>query len=88
MRDLCNQVFISARKVMEDSKIKYEFIGSLYDKLAKSAGTSAYIKQAKKQLKSITRQEFIDLFLNRKLVFVLAVMDTSVAGTRRLLKDM
>jgi uncharacterized protein (TIGR04141 family) len=84
MRDLCNQVFISARKVIEDSKIKYEFIGQLYDKLANNNGNSAYIKNAKKQLKTITRQQFIDLFSKRKIVFVLAVMDTSRAGTRTL----
>jgi uncharacterized protein (TIGR04141 family) len=88
MRDLCSQVFISARKVMEDSKIKYEFIGSLYDKLSNSSGTSAYTINAKRQLKSIKRQEFIDLFVDRKPVFVLAVLDTSAAGTRTLLNNM
>jgi len=85
MRDLCNQVLISARKVVEDSKIKYEFIGQLYDKLANSNGNSTYIKNAKKQLNTITRQQFIDLFSERKIVFILAVMDTSRAGTRTLI---
>jgi hypothetical protein len=68
--------------------IKYEFIGSLYDKLSNSNGTSAYTINAKRQLRSIKRQEFIDLFVNRKPVFVLAVLDISVAGTRTLLNNM
>ena len=84
MRDLCNQVLISARKVVEDSKIKYEFIGQLYDKLANNNGNSTYIKNAKKQLNKITRKQFIDLFSERKIVFILAVMDTSRSGTRTL----
>ncbi|MDO3627649.1 DUF6119 family protein [Mucilaginibacter sp. BT774] len=88
MRDLCNQVFISARKVIEDSKIKFDFVGQLYDKLANNNGNSPYIKKAKKQLQTITRQQFIDLFIARKIVFVLAVMDTSRAGTRTLLGNM
>jgi uncharacterized protein (TIGR04141 family) len=88
MRDLCNQVFISARKVIEDSKMKYEFMGQLYDKLANNNGNSTYITKAKKQLQGINRQQFVDLFLTRKIVFVLSVMDTSRVGTRTLLNNM
>ena len=86
MRDLCSQVFISARRVLEDSKSKYEFIGSLYDELIKSRGKSVYVQNAQKKLKKMPRKDFIALFENRKLVFVLAVKDTS-KKTRRLATD-
>lgn len=77
MRDLCSQVFISARRVLEDSKSKYEFIGLLYDELFKSRGGCFYIQNAQKKLKKMPRKDFIALFEKRKLVFVLAVKDTS-----------
>ncbi|WP_316796329.1 DUF6119 family protein [Pedobacter agri] len=86
MRDLCSQVFISARRVLEDSKSKYEFIGSLYDELIKTRGKSVYVQNAQKKLKKMPRKDFIALFENRKLVFVLAVKDTS-KKTRRLATD-
>jgi hypothetical protein len=68
--------------------MKYEFMGQLYDKLANNNGNSTYITKAKKQLQGINRQQFVDLFLTRKIVFVLAVMDTSRVGTRTLLNNM
>ena len=77
MRDLCSQVFISARRVLEDSKSKYDFIGSLYDKLINSGGKSIYVQNAQKKLNKMLRKDFIALFEKRKLVFVLAVKDTS-----------
>lgn len=77
MRDLCGQVAIAARKVLEDKKSKFDFIGSLYDSLQANGGQSPYITNAKAQLGKITRADFIDLFKDRKIVFVLAVLDTS-----------
>jgi uncharacterized protein (TIGR04141 family) len=80
MRDLCAQVFIAARRVQEDSKDGFKFIGQLYDTLQANQGTSAYIVNARNQLQNIQKNVFIDLFTTRNLVFVLAVLDTSVAN--------
>jgi len=77
MRDLCSQVFIAARKVKEDSKKGSVFLGSLYDSVAKTKGTSTYSVNAKKHLSKISKKDFIDLFKNRNIVFVLAVLDTA-----------
>jgi uncharacterized protein (TIGR04141 family) len=77
MRDLCNQVFISARKVIEDSKNNYLFLGMLYDTASKNKGKSQYFMDAKKQLQKITKQDFIGLFSSRKPIFVLTVLDTA-----------
>lgn len=82
MRDLCAQVFIAARRVQEDSKNGYKFIGELYDSLNGNQGTSAYIVNARDQLINITRDKFIDLFRVRKPVFVLAVLDTSTTNRK------
>lgn len=83
MRDLCAQVFIAARRVQEDSKNGYKFIGELYDNLKGNRGNSDYIVKARNQLINITRKGFIDLFRVRKPIFVLAVLDTSTK-TRKL----
>jgi len=82
MRDLSHQIYIAARRIKEDSKTGYPFLNQLYVKVKSSTGTSNYSKEAKKQLNKITQDKFIDLFKNRKLVFVLAVLDTS-ASTRK-----
>lgn len=80
MRDLCAQVLIAARRVQEDGKDGYKFIGELYDKLLSNRGTSQYIKDARSQLTKINRKDFIELFLNRTPVFVLAVLDSAAAS--------
>lgn len=72
-------MLIAARRVQEDGKDGYKFIGELYDKLLSNQGKSQYIKNAMKQLTKITRNGFIDLFRTRKPVFVLAVLDSGVA---------
>ena len=87
MRDLCNQVFIAARKVLEDSKNSYKFIESLYDVLSTNKGKTSYILNAKAQLNKISKVDFIKLFECRTPVFVLAVLDTSTKGVRQLESD-
>ncbi len=87
MRDLCSQVAISARKVVEDSKNNYSFLKSLYETLKGKTGKSDYIKKAKRQLNGLSKTNFIKLFEDRRLVFVLAVLDTS-KGVRKLENDM
>jgi uncharacterized protein (TIGR04141 family) len=84
MRDLCSQVAIAARRVVEDTKNKFEFLGGLYDTLQSNKGTSAYITDAKSQLLKITRSNFVQLFSDRNIVFVLAVLDGAKSTGRSL----
>ena len=78
MRDLSLQIYIAARRIKEDIKTGYEFIGKLYDTVKHSKGTSNYSRRAINQLQSLEEEEFIDLFKTRKPVFVLAVKDKAV----------
>lgn len=77
MRDLCSQVLVAGRRVLEDTKSKYDFIGKLYDTLANSSGTTKYFVDARAKLANISKKDFIDLFKIREPVFVLAVLDTA-----------
>jgi len=86
MRDLCSQVLISARRILEDTKDGHRFVGELYDKLLANKGETLYFKNAKSQLTGLTRTAFISLFKVRKPVFVLAVLD-NVKATRSLADD-
>ena len=85
MRDLSHQVYIAARRVKEDFKTGYKFIEELYDTVKNSTGTSTYSTNARNQLNSIAKNNFVDLFKTRKPVFVLAVKDTATT-TRNLNK--
>ncbi|WP_369753747.1 DUF6119 family protein [Flavobacterium sp. WC2409] len=77
MRDLCSQILIAGRKVIEDSKNSYKFLGTLYDTVIKNNGATQYSIEAKNHLSKVKKADFIDLMQNRKIVFVLAVLDTS-----------
>ncbi len=77
MRDLSHQVYIAARRMKEDIKTGYKFVGKLYDSVINSTGKSNYSVYAKKQLNNLSRNDFIKLFQKRKPVFVLAVKDTA-----------
>lgn len=81
MRDLTHQVNISARRIKEDSKTGYKFIEKLYDSVKNNNGTTQYFINAKNQLTSLSKNDFLKLFSSRKPVFVLAVLDT--ANTKR-----
>ncbi len=77
MRDLSHQIYIAARRVQEDSKTGYKFIEKLYDEVKNNQGKSEYTKKAMNQLNNLEKNEFLNLFRNRKRVFVLAVKDTA-----------
>lgn len=77
MRDLTHQIFIAARRIKEDIKSGYNYLGNLYDLVKNNQGISSYSKNAKNQLTNIKKSDFVDLFKTRKPVFVLAVVDTS-----------
>lgn len=86
MRDLCSQVLIAARRITEDSKNQYLFLELLYETVTKNKGKSHYSKNAKKYLSKTTKSDFLALFNNRTIVFVLAVLDDASAK-RTLEKD-
>lgn len=85
MRDLCSQIFVAANKIKNDINASKEYIGKIYNGLAnKKNSNDNYYKKAGNQTNHITKNEFVNLFDKRKLVFVLAVLDT---GNDRSLKN-
>lgn len=67
MRDLCSQVFISANRIHQDIKSgHFSYISEVHARMEAS-------DKYKDQMSSI--DEFLNLFRNKKLVFVLAVLD-------------
>ena len=86
MRDLCNQVFIASRRVFEDSKSEFEFLKLLYRTAKNNKGKTPYMANVKKQFENITETKFVTLLKGKKIVFVLAVLD-SAKTERDLFKD-
>ncbi|MDR6404147.1 MULTISPECIES: DUF6119 family protein [Chryseobacterium] len=80
MRDLCNQVYIASRKVFEDVKNDYKYLEGLYDLVKGNNGKTDYSKDAKKQFGTVTKKQFINKLKDKKIIFVLAVLDTSDSG--------
>lgn len=81
MRDLCNQVHIASRKILEDVKNEHKYLAELYDLVKNNHGKSEYSKNAKGQFLGLTKKKFIDSIKGKKIIFVLAVLDT--AKTKR-----
>jgi len=77
MRDLCNQVYVAARKIIEDVKGEYKYLDGLYSLVINNKGESPYYKKAKKQFGTVDKKKFIDNVRDKKIIFVLAVLDTS-----------
>jgi len=75
MRDLTNQVFIAANRMLEDRKSDKNYLKSIYLKMQ---ATDNYKDQVDSE------EAFLSIFENRKLCFVLAVKDS---GENRRLKD-
>jgi hypothetical protein len=75
---MCHQVYIACRRISEDIKSGSTYLKALYDGVAGTNGTSDYFVATKGQFTSLTKDSFINLFLDRKIVFVLAVLDTAV----------
>lgn len=73
MRDLTNQVFLAANRILEDLKNDKSYLKSVYKKMQNA-------DDYKDQVGS--EDDFLAIFKNRKLCFVLAVKDT--ATDRRL----
>lgn len=77
MRDLCNQVKIAGRKVFEDFKSDYSFMKSLYNEVKNTNGTTEYSLAAKAQFNQLKKTDFINLIKGKKVIFVLAVLDSA-----------
>ncbi|MDR6462867.1 DUF6119 family protein [Chryseobacterium sediminis] len=78
MRDLCNQVYIASRKIIEDIKDNYSYMEGLYSLVINNNGKSPYYKKAKTQFGKLTCKMFLENIKDKKVIFVLAVLDTSV----------
>lgn len=75
MRDLTNQVFVAANRILEDLKTDKSYLKSVFTKMQ---ATTNYQNQVDSQ------DDFLSIFEGRKLCFVLAVKDS---GTDRRLED-
>jgi uncharacterized protein (TIGR04141 family) len=75
MRDLTNQVFLAANRIVEDLKSDKSYLKSVYEKMQ---NTDNYKDQVE------NKEDFLAIFQNRELCFVLAVKDT---GTNRSIED-
>ncbi len=79
MRDLCAQIYISAKRVYQTLKgqgSKTDFLGKFYDKLSKN-------KSSETEIGNIGRDAFIKLFKPEKIIFVAAIVDKSSPNTQR-----
>lgn len=78
LRDLCSQVFIAASELQSDVNSSQEYIGKIYDHLlSKRNSEDEYFASAFSQTINMTKDQFVGLFGNKKMVFVLAVLDTA-----------
>jgi len=78
MRDLCSQIFIAANKIQKDVKSTKEYTGQIYDHLQNMINSkSEYSDKVGKQTESITKEDFVKLFVGKNLIFVLSVLDTA-----------
>lgn len=81
VRDLASQIKISSRRIYEDLKTnRFQYIESIYDELEnKKTSTNQYFQQISAQPGRISKENFVDLFRQRKqLIFCLAFVDNAV----------
>ncbi|QVL57980.1 MAG: hypothetical protein KFB93_02555 [Simkaniaceae bacterium] len=79
----CTQIRVAMRNIQaallsKDKKLLY----NLYEKGVKTAATSDFRVQLKKRLQSMTPDEFVGLFIDRKIIFVYAFLDTNDTDRR------
>lgn len=86
MRDLCSQIFIAASNLQNDVNSSKEYIGKIYDHLlSKRDSKNEYFARVFSQTTNMTKDQFVGLFESKKMVFVLAVLDT--ATSERMIND-
>ena len=71
MRDLTNQVFISANRILEDINTSKTYLKSIYRKMQL---TDNYKNQVQNEA------EFLSIFNGKKLCFVIAIKDSGATG--------
>lgn len=77
MRDLCNQIYIAANRIIQDINSSKEFVAKIYNDLEnKKNAQNDYLRECGQQAENIQRDEFIRLF-SKNLVFVLVVYDSA-----------
>ncbi|MFX0206857.1 MAG: DUF6119 family protein [Candidatus Hodarchaeota archaeon] len=81
MRDLCSQIVISTNRVIHDLNSSKKYIMKIYHTLRNKIGGEPYFDEAGKQTEKYTEDYFLSLF-DKKLVFVLAVLDTATDRVR------
>jgi hypothetical protein len=86
MRNLGRQIHISAKRVLQDLKSNKEILSELYIKLSKMTPKTDYFLKAQKQLSDISKKDFLKLFDKRKIIFVLAVLDSGRNSSRNFSK--
>lgn len=83
MRDLCSQIFIAANELQSDISSSKTYIGKIYDHLlSKRESPDEYFARASSQTNQMTKEQFLTLFSNKRMVFVLAVLDTATTERR------
>ena len=81
MRDLCSQIIIAANRIVQDSSTSKNYSQKIYRALKNKIGGSPYFDEAGKQTNKYSEEFFLSLF-DKKLVFVLAVLDTATDRIR------
>lgn len=78
MRDLCSQISIAANRIVEDKSAGWSYIEKVYDNtLSKKGSSDNYFNKVGVQTDNLSKEDFCNLFKNKQIKFVLAVLDTS-----------
>jgi len=78
MRDLCSQISVAAKRIISDVNSDKSYITELFNSLSSYHGSdNEYFRSIGQQTVSLNLDTFKGLF-DKKMVFVLAVMDTAV----------
>lgn len=75
MRDLCAQMLIAARRIIQDLNSDKSYVNSIYTALQNKIDGDAYFDAIGRQTEHHTNGNFMTLF-DKKPIFVLAVLDT------------
>jgi len=75
MRNLCRQVQVAARRIVQDLRSDKSFLKTHYTTLKMINASATYFINARNQLATFSEENYLDIFKTRKPVFVLAVLD-------------
>lgn len=78
MRDLCSQVSIASKRIIDDESTGWKFIEKVYDNMKQKKGSAeGYFNKVGKQSDIYPKDNFCNLFKNKRITFVLAVLDAN-----------